>query len=62
MLGIGTQILIGLVSTTAATGLTTVGNIFLTNGIQQGMIEANQRKQQKINQPNNNHHNNTNKH
>lgn len=51
MLGIGTQIAIGLASTTLATGLTTVGNIFLSNGIQQGMMEANQKKIQKQQNP-----------
>lgn len=41
----GAQIAIGLVGSTLATGMTTVGNIFLSNGIQQGMMENQQKKQ-----------------
>lgn len=57
MLGIGAQIAIGLGATTMATTLTTVGNIFLSNGIQQGMIEAQQKKaNQQVKPPVQNNH------
>lgn len=58
MLGFGAQIAIGLGATTIATTLTTVGNIFLSNGIQQGMMEQQQKKiqQQSVKPPVQNNH------
>ena len=57
MLGFGAQIAIGLGATTIATTLTTVGNIFLSNGIQQGIMENQQKKiqQQSVKPVQNNH-------
>lgn len=46
MLPVGAWIAIGLFTQTAATGLSTVGNIVLSNGIQQVMLDNAQKKQQ----------------